>query len=477
MGMFYREGEEKKRPGLYQRYSTDDAGSNSGARDGYCAIAVRANWGPVDEVTTHTSKKSVQLMYGSDAYDKTQCTVPAALAMFDGGAQAVHIKRLGTGGSRASLELVDSDDTVLIAVTAKYPGTKKIGVSLQDKLGESTKKVFTVYDGTAEMEVYEFDADVTDETANLIKAVNASSYITLEHKADGVFASLAAAAGELAGGADPAVTNADYTAAWDALEPYFYNTIALDVDDDTNLTLSKLLQAYVAGAYEGGKLAMAIVGEKTGVNFKSRISHAKSFDDEKVVFVGNGYKNSRGEEIDGYKAICVTAGVVAAKPASAGIVHTVPHDAVDTMESLTNDQYVEAIENGMLLISKDSQGNVWYDSGVNTLNSLQDNQDMGWKKIRRVKTRFEIMDRIDRAVSPRIGRINTDNDGVAEVIQTAQGILNEMVNELKLYAGAEIFEDAETPRTSDSAWFIIDANDVDSLEKIYLHYKFRYQNI
>lgn len=474
--MFFREGEEKKRPGLYQRFSTDDSNTNTGARDGYCAITIRANWGPVDQVTTHKNKKSVQKMYGNDAYDAATCTVPAALAMFDGGAQTVHIKRLGIGGIQGKLDLSDTSSTALVEVMAVYPGTRKVSVSIQEKLGDSTKKVFTVYDGAAEMEVYEFDTDATNETANLLKAVNASDYVVLTHKADGVFAPLAVAGGELLGGMDPTVTNADYATAWEALEQYFYNTTALDVDDDTNLTLSHMLQEHTGEVFQGGKMSMCVVGEKTGVNFKTRVAHAKSFDSKLTVYLGNGYKNAQGKEIDGMLAICTAAGNIASTPASQSIVHLKPYGAVDTMESLSYDQYVEAIEAGMLLISKDSEGNVWYDSGVNTLNTLAENEDLGWKKIRRVKTRLEIMDRLDRAISPRVGRLNTDNDGVAEVIQTGQGVLNDMVNELKLAAGATIYEDTENPRTTDSAWFAIEAYDIDSLEKIYLHYKFRYQN-
>lgn len=476
MAMFFREGEQKVRPGLYQRYSTSDSGINTGARDGYCAITVRSNWGPVNEVTTHKSKKSVQKMYGTGAYDAAACTVPAALAMFDGGAQVLHIRRLGTGGAKAKLELSDSASKALVEVAAIYPGTRKISVSIQEKLGDSSKKVFTVYDGAAEMETYDFAVDSTDETANLLGAVKGSDYVVLTQKADGVLAPLAVAAGGLTGGTDPAVTNADYAKAWEALEQYYYNTIALDVDDDSSLTLSHMLQEHTNEVFQGGKMSICVVGDKTGLSFKTRCANAKSFDNKLTVYLGDGFKNAQGKEIDGVLAICTAAGHIASTPASQSIVHLKPYGAVDTMESLTNDQYVEAIESGMLLISKDSEGNVWYDSGVNTLGTLADNEDLGWKKIRRVKTRLEIMDRLDRAISPRVGRINTDNDGVAEVVQTGQGVLGDMVNELKLAAGAAFFEDTENPRTADSAWFVIEAYDIDSLEKIYLNYRFRYQN-
>ena len=101
------------------------------------------------------------------------------------------------------------------------------------------------------------------------------------------------------------------------------------------------------------------------------------------------------------------------------------------------------------------------------------NEDEGWKKIRRVKTRFEALDRIDRTLAPKIGKINCDKDGVAYIIQSAMGVIADMIAEKKL-SGGKFYEDPENPHGADSAWFIIELDDNDSLEKIYLHYQFRY---
>ena len=49
-----------------------------------------------------------------------------------------------------------------------------------------------------------------------------------------------------------------------------------------------------------------------------------------------------------------------------------------------------------------------------------------------------------------------------------------MVAEGKLLAGAVFCEDPANPHAGDSAWFIIQVDDIDSLEKIYMHYQFRY---
>ena len=86
-----------------------------------------------------------------------------------------------------------------------------------------------------------------------------------------------------------------------------------------------------------------------------------------------------------------------------------------------------------------------------------------------------MFDRLDRQLAPKVGRISADTDGVADVVQTGQRVLDAMANsEGKLQPGASFYADPENPYTGDSAWFIIQADDIDSLEKIYLQYQFRY---
>ena len=97
----------------------------------------------------------------------------------------------------------------------------------------------------------------------------------------------------------------------------------------------------------------------------------------------------------------------------------------------------------------------------------------GWKKIRRVKPRFELMDRINRTVEPLIGLVNNDSDGRAAIIAAARDVLNTMIAEKKLSDG-DVYEDSANPAIGDSAWFIIEVDDLDSIEKVYLTYYFRF---
>lgn len=467
MSVHYNVGENKKRPGVFQRYSNTGFDTLSGAQDGICAIPVKASWGPLGKVVKNTLKSDLTKTYGASVYGAGH-TVPAAAAMFDGGAATVYTYRLGTGGTKASKEITGG-----LTATAKHPGTLAISVAVKEKLGDSTVKQFLVYADNALVETWNFAADGKTEGASLIAAAAGSNYVDITGTAATVPV-LAVASGALTGGANPNVTNEDYSKAFAAFEPYYYNAIALDVDDDENMTLSLLLQAYKENAYKLGKNGYGVVGEKTTVAFETRCAHSKAFNDKKVAYLGGGYMAGT-ESKDGVMAICYAAGVIASTPSNQGITHVVVKGATDLCEVLTYSQYEQAIESGMLMLSMAPDGSIWFDSGINTLVAPENGvQDAGWKKIRRTKVRFELFDRLDRALSPKIGRVSADTDGVADIVQTGQRVVDAMVSEGKLMEGAVFCEDPTNPLTGDSAWFLVQVDDIDSLEKIYMHYQFRY---
>ncbi len=116
---------------------------------------------------------------------------------------------------------------------------------------------------------------------------------------------------------------------------------------------------------------------------------------------------------------------------------------------------------------------VWIDNAVNTLIALADDQDEGWKKIRRVKTRFELIRRINTTTDELVGKVDPDNNGKATVISQMQSVGDAMREEGKLVA-CTVTESNVYKANSDSAWFDIDVIDKDSMEHIYLTFLFRF---
>ena len=221
---------------------------------------------------------------------------------------------------------------------------------------------------------------------------------------------------------------------------------------------------------------MGVVGEPTSVGFSTRISNSQKINSKLIVYVGGGWMDS-DQKIDDYRAICRVAGLISATPTNKSVVHTAVPGAVGLIEHLTNTQYEDAYTSGMVAVSQAPDGSIWLDNGVTTLVNPSKDDDKGWKKIKRMMTRVELMDRMDRRLAPMVGQVNCTADGISLIVQAAQSILTAMISEGKLSEGATAAEDISTPHTTDSLWLMIKVDDPDTLEKIYLDYQFRYSPV
>ena len=165
--------------------------------------------------------------------------------------------------------------------------------------------------------------------------------------------------------------------------------------------------------------------------------------------------------------------MVCASPSDESLTRSVIDYAVGLTENMTNAMIIKALQKGCLLVTKNRNDQIWIEQAINTLVTLGNNDDAGWRKIRRTKERFELMQRIDDTLEPLVGIVDNDADGRGAVIAAAQRVIDEMVGEKKLLDG-EIVEDENYPPEGDSAWFIVSVDDLDSLEKLYFDYKFRF---
>lgn len=483
MGQFYTAGEKKARPGVYQRYSNNGGSVGAGALNGVVAIAMEADWGPCNEVTVHEGRNSVIETYGSGT------GVDAALAAFDGGATTLYINRVGTaagdtGYGKATLAIAGDEE---LTVTAAYPGKRALTIDVKRSLVNTDEKEVSILEkldgqGTKELEKFLFAANppskegdsttpTVNEAKNLVAALEESKYVTATTTVTAASVVIEEST-DLLSGINPTVTKEDYTTAFAKFEPYRFNVLVTDKSDITDIATMK---AYIDEAYNTGKMIMGVAACKDG---NIDLTVAPSLNSEKICYVGNGFIDMQGNEVYGAKLACLTAGVIASTPSNASIVHKSVPGAVDVADKLTNAQYESAINAGTLMLSVGPNGAVWFDSGITTLINPAENQDDGWKKIRRVKTRFEVLDRIDSALAPRVGKVNCDADGILSLIQTGTGVLKEMAAEGKIQSNYSMYTDPANPYGGDSAWFIIEVDDIDSLERVYLQYMFRYsQNV
>lgn len=381
----------------------------------------------------------------------------------------------GTAQAAAIAPRAAAASNAALILTAKSVGSRALRYSIREVLGDSASREFVVVEGSRTMEKITFPASESGEAEALNAAINRQSAFFTSEIVEGYAGSgklQIVAEADMTPGADPVVTNGDYSDAFALLEGYRWNTVSVDTDD---VGVHAMLAAYMNRVYNEGKMAFAVVGEPTSVPLEDRMAHAAAYNDYNVVYVGGGGLDAAGAAVEGKQIVARAAGMVAAVPSSQSLTHRLVPGLVKPLEMLTNAQYEKAVNSGMLTFSASSAGAVWIEQGVTTLVNPTGEDDAGWKKIKRAKIRFELMNRCSDTVEPLIGQINNNTDGRANIIAIVQGqVIDRMVNEGKLEAGARIIQDPDNPPQGDSAWFVISADDTDGMEKMYLTFQFRF---
>lgn len=457
-------GERKARPGVYHRYENVGGVSIAGAINGIGAGVIRANWGPLNKVVEFGPSTKVSTIYGSGN------TEDLITEMFAGGLTGGFFVRAGSGGTAPTLALKLESGGDAGTITGAYVGDRAFTASIRDSIITDQREC-VIYEGTAEFLKVSF-APGGDEPAALKAAMANATKDFMFLPAENVTGALAGVIqAEFTPGTNPTTTNADYSNAFDALEPYVYNVICLDTD---SISVQMLLDAYLDRVYETGNYPMCTIAADSTKGLEERMTIARSFNDPKITYVLNSAVDAAGRTYEGYQIAARIGGIIASTPSNQSVTHEVVANMVDLDRSLTNTEITQALKSGCIVLTKNNDGQVWIEQGINTLITPNAEQDEGWKKIRRVKTRFELMQRMDDSLEKMIGRVNNDPDGRASVIAAGNKLIKLMNREGKLLEGGYMREDAGNPPEGDSAWFIIAVDDIDSIEFVYLVYRYRF---
>lgn len=465
MAGYFIPGEVKIRPGAY--FNVDKIGDDGGfgAIDGVVAVIFKADFGPINSVTVIERDENYADFYGNGG------TTDAIREAIAGGAKKIIACRVGgTGGSAATASLTAGTGTVKI--TAKHFGAMDLSVTVRDKLTDSDRKECIIYTGTTEFERVNF-AKGDDEVAALVEAFSKSKNFVAEgqESAEGVITNVSQVA--FTAGENPVTATGDYSKAFTEVEKYFFNTICVDTEDTA---VHALLAAFLERIYEEGQFGIGVVAEKTTKDLEERMEAAEGFDAENMVYVLNSKVSTNDATLEGYQTAALIAGLIAATPANQSVTHTEIERYVTLGELLTNTQVVKAEQRGCLVLSVSPDDKVWIDSGINTLINPADNKDAGWKKIRRVKTRYELLYRANAQADALVGKVDNDVNGRSTIIAKLQKICNDMVQEGKLVQ-ATVTENSTYVADTDNCYFDFDVIDKDSAEHIYLFYKFRFSTV
>lgn len=466
MSGFFTVGEQKIRPGVYKRY--ENAGQETAAaEEGIAAVVLASNWGPLNKAVTVAPDTDLSAVVGTGKPSSVVETI------FMGGAPEVVVSRVGSGGTKGTINLQDATgtSTVVLSIETKYVTDRAFSISVKPELDDETIKTATLYEGTKELESRSFMAEGdTSEIDAFVKAFENSAYINVSKRANGNGALGSVVQAAFTPGTNPIVTTNDYSDALSAIESETWNVLCVD----SNATeVHALVLAFINRIYNDGNNVMAVVGGESNTDLDVRMGRASAYNDLKMVYVLNGFVSADGVEYEGYMAAALVCGMIAACPSNQSLTHKVISGAVSLTESLTTSQIRKALKGGCFLFSMSKSKQVHVECAINTLVTLATDQDSGWKKIRRVKTRFELIDRIEKTIEPLIGKVNNDINGRATIIAAAQRVADAMIGESKLSTATVSLDGSNRPE-GDSAWFIVQVDDIDSLEKMYLTFRFRF---
>lgn len=458
-------GEVKVRPGEYFNIQKKGGGQKSSIVNGVTAVLFKSDFGPLMEAVQLSAEEGYKDVFG------TALTTDAMQEAINGGAKTIIAVRVGKSGTAAKIELnEDTDEAKAVTITAKYPGDKEFTATVRDKLSDPSMRECIIYAGTAEFEKFDFAKGEGEANALVAAMASSKNFKAAVEAEKGTEELKDVSQKKFTAGTNPTTQNTDYSDALALVEPFEINTICVDTEESE---VHLLVQAFMNRVFEAGSLCMAVVAEKHGTNLKTRMAHAAAFNDNKMHYVLNAHINEQGKEIDGYQTAARIAGMIGAVSSGSSLTHTVINGFTELLERLTNTEIIQAEQKGCIVLTPNKAGQVWIDSAINTLITPADNQDDGWKKIRRTKTRFELIRRCNETADALVGKIDNDDNGRATVIGQLQGIVDDMIAEGKLIAGT-VSESELYKADGDSAWFDIDITDKDSMEHIYVSFIFQF---
>lgn len=468
MARYLNYGAEATRPGNYFNYDKKGKDKVLGATDGVCAILFKSNWGPLGEAVIRSADEGYEGVFGSGG------TTDTIALNLEGGTTEMVLVRVGTGGTKCSVTLKNAAETPVdvLTLTAKYVGSRAFTISVRDSISDETKRECIIYDGTAEFEKHTFTKDETDEVTPLVEAFAGSANFDVVKAGPSVSGKIETVTQKaFAAGTDPTAGTADYSAALTVAEQHEQNCICVDSSD---YSVIALVTAYCQRMFNAGKNVIGVVGEEKAVALETRMQHAAACNSQGMVYVLNGnLEHAVYGTIDGYMTAAKIGGMIASGSCKYSLTHTVLTSVTALNEKLTEGNINAGEESGCVVLTLNSKRQVWIDSAITTLVTLAANQDSGWKKIRRTKTRYELLTRSNNTVDELVGKVDNDANGRITIKDTILSVGIAMIGEGKIQY-CDVQEDAAHPADGDSCWFIIDVIDKDSAEHIYLRYLFRF---
>ena len=457
VGEVFKVNELKERPGVYTRYSNDGESPRAGSSAGVAAALIQADWGPMEEVITLHPRDVEQLKHILGEGDG----VNVVKSLFSGGASMVQVVRVGNSGEPATAKI--GDESGVIHVTTKYPTNRDISVMIRESVMGDEKDII-IQENERRLESYRISAG-EGEAEEVVEALKSSAYLDVVKVTDGELPANASV--PLEGGSSPKITAEDYTDAMSVIESANWQVIVSDTD---NIAVLNAIKAFCGRLFNDGARVYTVLPTGDDVPFDKRLEMTKMFNSFYTFLVGHRFNDLTSVESAAFVAGESIRGDyrrnLSKKPVAGG--YTIP-------DKLTKDQYTQAAKAGLITFDYDHRGRVVIDYAVNTLQQEDETFDLGWRSLRRLRTRYELVDRITYEIADTLSRgAGTSGIDLHQVITLGNRVIKDMMAEGGLKSGEMILDPTKEPE-GDSAWFTFEGlHDLDGLNKVYVHFPLRY---
>lgn len=455
VGQMFKLGEIAHRPSVNIRFSNDGNEPNLGVGQKIGAALIKSNWGPVGKAQTIYAR-DLEKLKGLIGTGKGPDVVKSFLV---GGASAVQVIRVGNGGEHATAQL--GAESGIVKFVTKYPTDRALSVMIRESVMGDEKDVYIVEDDRR-LESYRIPGG-EDEAETLVKAMENSEYLIATKEAEGTLPQSDEV--ELEGGENPKSTAEDYTNAMAVSETVAWDVIVSDTHD---ITVHNALATFVRRRVREGHRVWTVLAMDPEIDFELLKETPKMYNRPPIYVVGMAIGDLTIEE---------TTALVAGETIRGDYRRNLsqkPMPGVTTIDPLTPEQYDIAAQVGLIVFDYNHKGQVVLDYAVNTLQNSDEEVDMGWRSLRRMRTRYELIDRIVYRIADLMQKGVSIKD-VEHIIMIGNDVIDEMITEGGLESGRMIVDPERLPE-GDSAWFTFEnLVDLDGLNKVYIHFPFAFK--
>lgn len=420
-------------PGLYMNFvSAAGSAIQPGAR-GVVVAPVKSHWGPVNQFVEVANEAAIKELFSDDESDGASALTTLYFALLGGPKKLLAYRIADSSAAAAELTLKSTVAAEsIVQLKAVYPGKRGNGfkVTIQPSLSVANAKELKLYEGGTLLRTI---AIGDGEAATAVEAINndsANKWITAEKIADGVLADVS---GEpFAGGESgiSGITNADYVKATEAFETQDFHVLTLDGVTDAALRTS--IVAWLKRVRNEGKGIIATLGgtaaEDTGTDAVNKaVTRSTAIDYEGIVNVGTGAKMN-GKSYSSAQVAAWVAGLIAGQSLKESSTYAAaPFD--DVTRRWTRSEQESGVQNGVFLLVHDGR-KVKVLRGVNSLVTLREGQNKGWKKIRKIRVLDQINADLQRTAEDNyIGKVNNTEEGRLALISAGKQYLQSLALE------------------------------------------------